>query len=506
MTSTGTGKSFIGALIAKALYEHTSETILVLSYTNHALDQFLEDLLDNGIPPESVVRLGSKSSPRTAPLSLFERQKTAGYNRSRNGWEIINNLDSLVQSYRAELSIKLKSYAQTGISSQDILAHLEFSEDDHFYLALLVPDKVDGMTIVGKDGKGLKPEYLFDKWLGGEDAGMFKEHAAEYCDIWAMDPNSRLESLKRWTTALLDEEASKIITLLSHYNEAQQRLAQVLGERTSQTLKSMRVIGCTTTAAAKYAADLRNAAPGIVLVEEAGEILESHVLTALSPNTKQLILIGDHKQLRPKYSNYAISVEKGDGYDLNRSMFERLVLANYPHTTLSKQYRMCPEISSLVRHLTYPNLQDANKTLGRAPVRGIQDRVIFFNHDYLEVDALELADRRDPESKASKSNSFEVDLVLKTVRYLGQQGYGTDKLVILTPYLGQLRLLRDQLMIENDPVLNDLDSFDLVRAGLLSEAVQMSTNGLSKSPPSVYEYLSCVKALANLPHLRQLPG
>jgi hypothetical protein len=77
--------------------------------------------------------------------------------------------------------------------------------------------------------------------------------------------------------------------------------------------------------------------------------------------------------------------------------------------------------------------------------------------------------------------------VLKCVRYLGQQGYGTDKLVILTPYLGQLRLLRDHLMVENDPVLNDLDSFDLVRAGLLSEAsaninkhpIKISTIGMS---------------------------
>ena len=36
-------------------------------------------------------------------------------------------------------------------------------------------------------------------------------------------------------------------------------------------------------------------------------------------------------------------------------------------------------------------------------------------------------------------------MVLKIIRYLGQQGYGTDKLVILTPYLGQLRALMDGL-------------------------------------------------------------
>lgn len=47
----GTGKSFIGALLARALHDHTKETILVVCYTNHALDQFLEDLMGNGISP-----------------------------------------------------------------------------------------------------------------------------------------------------------------------------------------------------------------------------------------------------------------------------------------------------------------------------------------------------------------------------------------------------------------------------------------------------------------------
>ena len=61
-------------------------------------------------------------------------------------------------------------------------------------------------------------------------------------------------------------------------------------------------------------------------------------------------------------------------------------------------------------------------------------------------------------------------MVLKIVRYLGQQGYGTDKIVILTPYPGQLRELQKGLRETNDPVLNDLDSYDLVRAGLVSES------------------------------------
>jgi hypothetical protein len=61
-------------------------------------------------------------------------------------------------------------------------------------------------------------------------------------------------------------------------------------------------------------------------------------------------------------------------------------------------------------------------------------------------------------------------MVLKIVKYLGQQGYGTDNLVVLTPYLGQLHQLRNALKKDNDPLLGDLDSYDLVKAGLLDPA------------------------------------
>ena len=60
-----------------------------------------------------------------------------------------------------------------------------------------------------------------------------------------------------------------------------------------------------------------------------------------------------------------------------------------------------------------------------------------------------------------------MELVLKIIRYLEQQGYGTNQLVILTPYIGQLRALQ-MAMMDHDPVLNDLDTFDLIRAGLFS--------------------------------------
>lgn len=165
-----------------------------------------------------------------------------------------------------------------------------------------------------------------------------------------------------------------------------------------------------------------------------------------------------------------LTVEKGDGYDLNRSLFERLVLRGYPHETLSKQHRMRPEISSYVRRLTYPDLVDAPGTLNRPNLRGVCDNIVFITHAHPEDENTELSELRDAGAKSSKQNTFEVEMIIKILRYLAQNGYGADRIVILTPYLGQLHRIRDTIRKEeqSDPVLGDLDSHDLVRAGLLA--------------------------------------
>lgn len=148
---------------------------------------------------------------------------------------------------------------------------------------------------------------------------------------------------------------------------------------------------------------------------------------------------------------------------------------------------MRPEISALIRRLTYPELVDAPKTQNRPSIRGVRDNIIVIHHDHPEDEFKQLADRRDMASTTSKQNSYEANMVWKIVRYLGQQGYVTNELVVLTPYLGQLQKLREILKTENDPILNDLDSYELVQAGLLDpgagrpkkKAIRLATIGYS---------------------------
>lgn len=59
-----------------------------------------------------------------------------------------------------------------------------------------------------------------------------------------------------------------------------------------ETFNNHRVIGMTTTGAAKYQQALEAVGPNIVIVEEAAEVLEAHITAALTRDCQQLILIG----------------------------------------------------------------------------------------------------------------------------------------------------------------------------------------------------------------------
>lgn len=61
-------------------------------------------------------------------------------------------------------------------------------------------------------------------------------------------------------------------------------------------LRRARVVGMTTSGAAGAQRLVAALGPRIVVVEEAAEVLEAHILACLTPRTQQLLLIGDHKQ------------------------------------------------------------------------------------------------------------------------------------------------------------------------------------------------------------------
>lgn len=95
-------------------------------------------------------------------------------------------------------------------------------------------------------------------------------------------------------------------------------------------------------------------------------MLESHIITSLTGETKHLILIGDHQQLKPSAAVY----ELANKFQLETSLFERMIKNNLPYSQLKQQHRMRPCISSLLVPHIYKQLIDHPSVSQYEPVKG----------------------------------------------------------------------------------------------------------------------------------------
>jgi hypothetical protein len=76
--------------------------------------------------------------------------------------------------------------------------------------------------------------------------------------------------------------------------------------------------------------------------------------------------------------------------------------------------------------------------------------LVFINHNQLEGGDT-------GHDTVSKSNKYEAEMVCVIVKYLLDQGYPCSKIVVLTPYLGQLLVLRQDLQKFVDVSLGERD-------------------------------------------------
>uniref|UniRef100_A0A914XBR8 NFX1-type zinc finger-containing protein 1 n=1 Tax=Plectus sambesii TaxID=2011161 RepID=A0A914XBR8_9BILA len=254
---------------------------------------------------------------------------------------------------------------------------------------------------------------------------MKDEEADEVLDIWTLPLHRRWRLYQSWVAKLRSQYMRSLHEKEKLYGAATKRVKEIRGIADVDLLRSARVIGMTTTGAAKHQATLRAIQPRIVIMEEAAEVLEAHLVTSLTEGCEHAILIGDHKQLRPNPAVYELAKKFG----LEISLFERLVNNNFPYATLTNQHRMRPEIArSLMPHF-YEELQDDESVSHYPHVRGVGKDMVFINHSAPE--------RTDAEIK-SHSNQFEAEFAVHLARYLLQQSYQPQQITVLCAYMDQM--------------------------------------------------------------------
>ncbi|MEW5300661.1 MAG: hypothetical protein WDW36_003575 [Sanguina aurantia] len=546
----GTGKTYMGVLVCDIIVRRTEQTILCVCHTNHALDQFLEALLDEGIT--SVVRIGGGSkSERLGQYNINELRSSAQQGR-RSSAEVAREFrlkedllqlqgcisqaldrvaahNSLVDPPAAQLrqqqqqSLLQRDRAEAALARWEGRRRAGWSEPKPVALAQPPPSAASRQQWLNL-GRYLRTEHpqawrqlcveglpssdsQFQRWLkgnaydapykvrtalatrdqaagsrpgrgssssstnsssrgsgsggggavgmgvsgnnrmgrrpDGEGGGSGKagQPGSLNLSLWQLSKQDRRMQLLQWAGELVQLDCERLAGHLQQAARLKQEIRSLQDGQFEQLLAGARVIGCTTTGAAKHKELLGRAKVGVVMVEEAAEILEAHILTSLSAYTQHLIMIGDHKQLRP----------------------QRLVLSGFPHASLAVQHRMRPEISALIRH-TYPALEDHPSVLLQPPARGLTRSVVFIDHRQPELQERCAGAFRQEAQALSKVNMHEVGMVVAMVRYLFQQGYDSGQMVVLTPYLGQLLELQRALSPSFEVLVDELDMRDLRKA------------------------------------------
>ncbi|KAG8442586.1 hypothetical protein GDO86_011395 [Hymenochirus boettgeri] len=534
----GTGKTYVGLKIIYTLLENSAiwktgkNPILVVCYTNHALDQFLEGILK--YVECDIVRVGSRSSSeilqerslskirskksranlpgymRAMHAELSEEKKTMqcllsekschmqnatkgvlhentlekyipthhftsltskkegpGDPRSSTysfmvewlGVSAVHNAtlkveDTVNSNFRVykeepdEDLIKINMEAEHAeaermiddeddIKQQILMARKSAAQFNRNTLAF-VPEELDNDNStdqekgwqISKDMKK-KVKKMVKRELE-KTTHMEETECSMISNLWLVPQRKRWEMYRWWRSKYLTDIKKQLSMFENLYQIVVNRMNELRNQEDLLILEEADIIGMTTTGAAKYRRLLQNIKPKIVIVEEAAEVLEAHIITTLSSACQHLILIGDHQQLRPSTTVYDLA----KNFNLDVSMFERLVRMNVPYVRLNYQHRMRPEIARLLTPSIYDKLENHESVENFPNIKGVASNLFFLNHNHTEEHIKE---------GRSHQNSYEAAFVKCLCLYLLKQGYEPSQITILTTYSGQLHCLQKMM-------------------------------------------------------------
>ena len=211
---------------------------------------------------------------------------------------------------------------------------------------------------------------------------------------------------------------------------------RIEGQMRDDILDKAQVLCCTCIGSGHELLDGRRFPQ--VLLDESTQATEPASLVPIVRGARQLVLVGDHKQLPPT----VISRRAEEG-GLSKSLFERMMGMGIEAHLLTTQYRMHPAISEFPNGAFYDGLLvDGVDSSQRPTPAGMlwpdwDSPIAFVPVEGGEVVATD---------SESKENTAEASWVSKIVEGLLDTGdVGIADIGVITPYAAQVRAIRDVL-------------------------------------------------------------
>lgn len=508
----GTGKTFVSVQAIRVMIANMKPgdpPIIVTCQTNHALDQLLRHITKF---EENFVRLGGRSKDKGVikKRTLFEVRSSESNNPPPGGVgrgprikmkQLEKDIESILEPLKESVKglIDHRDLEKMGLLSSKQVESLVNGASQWTQATLSNPNEAArsplsvwlgrSLEVVPRPGEsqdfGFAPEEtdLEYEQLQEIEAENFAKEDEEFDELYGNSyeladhfTGRKVASLtaERLVTVLKEKDMWKIPENLRgavyrHLQQAAKRcirdtlrekavvydkqamLRRIgLWEKDEIILRKQKVIGMTTTGFSKYRGLISALKPRVVLIEEAGETREAPVAVTCVSSLQQLILIGDHQQLRPHCN---MSAHENKPYFLNISLFERMVKNGVEYNMLVKQRRMIPEIRRLLQPIYRNAIENHASVLAsanRPDVPGMGGvNSFFFSHAWQE--------QRD--DQMSCINRDEADMIVGLVEHLIYNGMETDDITILTFYNGQRKCILSSL---RNSVILDKRRFNVV--------------------------------------------
>ncbi|XP_057863079.2 uncharacterized protein LOC131071300 [Cryptomeria japonica] len=494
----GTGKTFVGLFITEQLLASMklNGPIIVVCYTNRALDQFLEGIYKY---ETSLVRLGTGSKSQVLQQCSLERFQRKFRIRLP---KILGRAKVRLRCIQEEMTDKLNFHAKcmyaehvtrkalVRVAKEEHMDSLFFCnycpEDDIYQSWLVGNDKVHPTACLHSVVESKIENTTQNQSLKFEDIeddpvsiGLFLEYG-KIEDVWKLDALSRKKLDGYWLNQIKLHGQKAFWNLAPEYESLINEMVKTKSKIQQYVLRSAKILGMTTTVAARFFDILYSIKPQVMIVEEAAEVLEGQLLACLNPHIEHLILIGDHLQLRPSVASSQLALN----YNFDVSLFERLVTNGIEYKTLQVQRRMRPAIAYLLTGF-YPTVRDHRCVQTLDNVKGVLSNVYFLDHSNVES-CMDIS--------GSKFNHGEADLVVEFSLYLMNNcGYSSRDITILSMYRSQAneisqrflqyfsrkKRVRDKDHMGDAPMVRSVDEFQGEESNIviLSLVIELEANG-----------------------------
>ncbi|CAN6632681.1 ATP-dependent helicase Nam7p [Trichomonascus vanleenenianus] len=229
-----------------------------------------------------------------------------------------------------------------------------------------------------------------------------------------------------------NSELGKLMQLKQELGELkhddEEKYFKLLRRAEARILSKADVICCTCSGAGDNR--LKKMRFRTTLIDESTQATEPECLIPIVHGCKQVILVGDHKQLGPVITN-----QRAGKAGLRQSLFERLIILGHIPIRLTVQYRMHPGISEFPSNMFYEgSLQNGVTTEDRMrpqvnfPWPVPENPMMFWSN---------LGQEEISPSGTSYLNRSEAVNCEKVVTRFFMAGIKPSQIGIITPYEGQ---------------------------------------------------------------------